>query len=99
METHLDVRGALRIILWCGIAGVLVDFDHLISLFIWRYINPSITEGRIWHTPLFILSCIGICYLGSRLGGLHTKLVLIGIIVVTALVLVFSPWVIWGITG
>jgi len=97
METHLDARSTLRIICWCGIAGILVDFDHFISLLIWRYVNSGISEGRIWHTPLFILSCIGICYLVSRLRGLHNKLVLVGILVATVLVLIYSPWVIWGV--
>lgn len=97
MENRLDARSALRIICWCGIVGVLVDLDHLISLFIWRYINSGITEGRIWHTPVLIISCIGICYLGSRVRGLHSKLVLGGVIMTTTLLLVFSPWVVWGI--
>ena len=97
METNLETRSALRIIWWCGLAGVLVDLDHFISLFAWRYINQSISEGRIWHTPLFILSCIGICYLGSRIPGLHAKLVLGGIVVATVLVLIFSPGVVWSI--
>ena len=94
----METRSALRIVWWCGLASVLVDFDHAISLLLGQYVNQSISEGRIWHTPFFILSCIGICCLGSRLGGLHNKLVLGGIMLATILVLVFSPWVIWGIT-
>jgi len=98
MENYLGSRSALRIVWWCGLVGVLVDLDHLISLLLWEYISPAISEGRIWHTPLFILSCIGICYLGSRVRGLHHKLVLGGAMIMTILVLAFSPWVVWGIT-
>ena len=73
----------------CGIVGVLVDLDHLIALSIWGFVGSEITNGRFWHTPLFIASCIGICYLVPYLRGLYPKLVLIGIITVTLLVLLF----------
>ena len=96
-ENRLDARSALRIVGLCGLVGVLVDLDHLISLIVWRYVNSGITEGRIWHTPLFLIACAGICYLVSRIGGLHFKLVLGGVIMITTLVIVFSPWVVWGI--
>ncbi len=99
MEINLGSRRTLWIIGLCGLAGILVDIDHVIALFIWRYINPSISEGRIWHTPLFIISCISICYLVSRPRGLYTKLVLVGVIIITVLVLIFSSEVIWRLNG
>jgi len=100
MEFHLEARSALRIVGICGIVGVLVDLDHAIALLLWRYWNPAVTEGRIWHTPLFIAACVGICCLGTRIGRLHHRFVLIGaaVTVVTVLVLVYSPLVIWGLT-
>ena len=93
----MEKRTAFYIFGWCGLASLLVDFDHIISLLLWRYVNPTITEGRIWHTPLFILSCLVICYLGTHLRGLYFKLVLIVVVMLTILVLVFSPEVVWGI--
>lgn len=94
----LEAHSTLRIVWWCGLAGVLVDLDHVVSLLLWRYWNPQITEGRLWHTPLFITSCLGICYLGSHIGGLYSRLVLVGVAVVTALVVIYSPEVVWGLT-
>lgn len=93
---RLEKSTALRIFGICGIAGVLVDLDHAISLLLWWYHNPEVSEGRIWHTPLLIISCIGVCYLVSHLPGLHGKLVLISIATATMLVLLFSPWVVWS---
>jgi len=95
----MEAGGALRIFGLCGLAGVLVDLDHVISLLAWRYIDPKVSEGRIWHTPLLILSCIAICYLGAHIRGLYPKLVLIGVLVVTGLVLRFSSLVVWRIMG
>lgn len=86
---------ALFVIGLCGLVGVLVDVDHLISIVLWKYWLPQITEGRILHTPIFVISCLSICYLGARLRGLYPKLVLIGVVVVTVIVLVSSPWFIW----
>ena len=101
METHLDAHSTLRIVWGCGTIGLLVDLDHLISLILWRYWFPWITEGRIWHTPLLLLSCIGICCLGTLGRRLHPKYLLsLGVIVVivTTLILIYSPLVVWGLT-
>ena len=87
---------ALRIFGICGIGGVLVDFDHAVSLLLWWYRNPEITEGRIFHTPVLIISCLAICYLVSHIPGLYSKLVLAWFLVSTILVLLLSPWVIWS---
>lgn len=95
MEVNLGTRRTLCIIGLCGLAGILVDLDHAIALLIWRYINPSLAEGRIWHTPLFIISCIGICCLAPHIRGFCPKLVLVEVVIVTILVLALSPWVIW----
>lgn len=94
----MEKRVALYIFGICGLVGVLVDLDHIISLLLWRYVNSEFTEGRIWHTPLFILSCFGICYLVSHLPRLYSKLVLIGVILVTIFVLIFSPEVVWRLS-
>jgi len=86
---------ALRIFGICGLASVLVDLDHLIAIILWRFWFPQITEGRIWHTPLFILVGSAICYMVSYHGGLRARLVLVGIIVITVLILIYSPLVVW----
>jgi len=91
----MERRGPLLAFGLCGIIGVLVDIDHLIALSIWGHIGTEITNGRFWHTPLFIISCIGICYLGAYLRGLYPKLVLIGVVMLTISVLVFSPHIAW----
>lgn len=97
MGDSMEKRTALYIFGICGLVGILVDLDHFIALLSWWYINPKVAEGRIWHTPLFILSCLGICYLVSHIPRLHGRLVLIGIILATVLTLVFSSVVIWRI--
>ena len=101
METHMDARRTLYVIWWCGLTGVLVDTDHLVSLLLWRFWNPQITEGRIWHAPLLLLSSIIICCLCAFGTRLHLKYFLgMGIVVAvtTALLLMYSPLVVWGLT-
>jgi len=93
----MEARLALRIFGACGLVSVLVDFDHLIAWVLWYYWFPHVSEGRIWHTPVFILTGIAICYMVSRLTGLYPKLVLMGVAIITTLVSVYSPWVVWGI--
>jgi hypothetical protein len=80
----------------CGLAGVLVDLDHFASLILWRYIFPWITEGRLIHTPLFLISCLAICCVGARIPGLYAKLVLVGIVSVTIVVLIWSSYTVWS---
>lgn len=92
----VDGHRALCVIGLCGLIGVLVDVDHAISLLLWRYLLPEITEGRILHTPLLIISCLVICGLGACRSGLYPKLVLVGVLAATVPVLVYSPYVIWG---
>jgi len=95
----MEKWASFRIFWICGLASVLVDLDHAISLLLWWHITPEISEGRIWHTPLFIISCILICYMVSYLRGLYLKLVLVGgVIVATTLVLVYSPYIVWRLT-
>ncbi len=95
----VESHSTLHIFWICGLASILVDVDHAISLLLWRYVNNQIAEGRIWHTPLFILTSIAICYLGAHLRGLYSRLVLVGVVAITVLVLTYSPHVVWGITG
>lgn|GEM_PF-2526747 len=47
-----------------GVAGVLVDADHLF----WGY--------RAWHLPLFVLSCLVLIGCFAYIGGLYLRLVL-----------------------
>jgi len=92
----METSCALLIFGLCGLAGVLVDTDHLVSILLWKTVDSSITEGRIFHTPLFILACVVICYLVSCVAGLHAKLVLGGVLTLTITVLLYSPLVIWS---
>lgn len=94
----MDARASLRIFWISGLTGVLVDVDHGVALILWRWVNPSISEGRLWHTPLFVASSIIAGYLVSHIGGLYSKLVLTLLLVITALVICFSPWVVWSYT-
>ena len=93
----METRLALRVFWACGLAGVLVDLDHFIAWVLGYYWLPSVNQGRIWHAPLFILVGVVICYMVSRITGLYPKLVLIGVAVTTVLVIVWSPWVTWGL--
>ena len=79
-KPRVEVLRALLVIGTCGVVGVLVDLDHALSLFLWRYVDSSIVEGRLWHTPAFLLSCLTLSYLGPRFAGLHLKLVLMAMI-------------------
>jgi hypothetical protein len=89
----------------CGLASVLVDVDHVIALFLWKQGIP-ITEGRIWHTPIFIISSLVICCMVSYLGGLHIKpflrriLISMSLIIgaITVFVLLGSPFVVWRLS-
>lgn len=94
----VETRRALCVFGLCGLASVLVDVDHVIALFLWKTGLPGITEGRILHTPVFIMACIGICCMVSRLRGLYSKLVLGAVLLTTILVLTLSPQVVWGWT-
>ena len=94
-RNRIGTRRALCVVGLCGLVGVLVDIDHIIPIFFpqYRWFN-----GRIGHAPLFVISSIAICYMGSRIRGLQPKLVLVGVATVTALVLWLSPWIRWGLT-
>ena len=90
IETH----SPLYIIGICGFAGVLVDLDHII-----QYIAQNqYIQSRLWHSPLFVISCLAICYMGTHIRGLYFRMVLILVAIITVLVLVYSPHVIWGLT-
>lgn len=54
----------------CGIVGILVDIDHLISHFNGR-------SGHFLHTPILIIAGIIICGALAYLGGLLIRMVLI----------------------
>ena len=68
---HYKVRGMpLWVIGSCGLAGVLVDSDHLFAYWITGHIS------RMAHIPLAIISCIVLCSVGACCGRLYCKLVL-----------------------
>ena len=100
MATGMDARHTFRVFGLCGLVGVLVDVDHAIALLLWQYVNSSITEGRLSHTPLFIITSLAACGVCTYLGRLHHKpiLTLVGVIVVIImlLVLIYSPFVVWS---
>lgn len=87
---------ALSAFCLCGTLGVLVDLDHFASVALWRYVDSTIVEGRIFHTPLLIASCLLVCGMGAHPSRLHPKLVLMSIFMfaATTLVLVYSPLVV-----
>jgi hypothetical protein len=55
----------LCVSLCCGIAGVLIDADHLIA-----YYYIQVQGGRFSHTAVFFLSCAVLCMLVTYLGRL-----------------------------
>jgi hypothetical protein len=93
----MEGRTTLYILGVCGLASVLVDLDHAVSLIWWRFFDSTLTEGRICHAPLFTLASLAFCGMVPFTRGLYNKLVLIGAIVVTILLLIYSPYVFWGI--
>ena len=96
VENYMERHTTFLVFGFCGLAGILVDFDHAVSLLLHWYHNPEVSEGRIFHTSLLIISCLAICYLVSRIPGLYSKLVLVAIGASTLLVLLVSPWVVWS---
>ena len=72
----MEGRLALLIFGLCGLAGILVDADHLVALVWWQYIDHSLSEGRIFHPYLFLASSIILCCVVSYLGRYALKLVL-----------------------
>ena len=95
----VDGHSALLTFGLCGLVGVLVDIDHFISPVLWRYAFPWITEGRLFHTPLLIITGLIICYTYTCLGRLHRRFILIGVgmLAITVAILIFSPWVVWSL--
>jgi hypothetical protein len=67
MEVYTKVFwDALLVGIYCGVVGVLVDFDHIIAFILKR----DNTDAKILHTPLFIIT--GIVFIGiiAYIGGL-----------------------------
>lgn len=72
----METRSAFRIFWICGLASVLVDFDHAYSVAIHYAFYPSVVEGRILHPLIFLIVCCLLGYLSAYLGRLYCKLVL-----------------------
>jgi len=71
---HYQVLGVpLWVGLLCGFISVLVDLDHIIAYYWVRGL-----DGRFLHTPLLIISCCVLCYLGACLARLFFRVVLRG---------------------
>lgn len=69
---NYKVRGVpLWVIGICGLAGVLVDLDHLLPYWITNLTCPAAA-----HTPLAIISCIILCGIGAYCGRLYYRMVL-----------------------
>jgi len=64
-------RNALLAFVICGIAGVLIDVDHLIS-----YCFVPEWDRHFLHAPLLIASCAVLVGLGAYLGGLLIRQIL-----------------------
>ncbi len=68
---YFKVRGVpLWIIVICGLAGVLVDLDHLFSYWITGHTSQQA------HIPLAIISCIILCGISAYCGRLYYRMVL-----------------------
>ena len=71
---HHQMLGVpLWIIGLCGLVGVLVDIDHIIS----HYWLTNL-DARFLHTPLLAISCIVLFSLGAYIAGLLCWMVLGG---------------------
>jgi len=68
---HLLRSQSLRIICYCGIAGILVDIDHPIA-----YYWLTGLDTRFLHIPLLISSSIVLCGCYAYIGGLYVRMVL-----------------------
>ncbi len=68
---------ALRIGLLCGIAGILLDVDHLIKSILWPEL-PVVPYSRFLHAPLLIACSVALVGIGAYIGGLYIKVVLKG---------------------
>ena len=79
MGFSMDAKRTFCVICYCGLIGVLVDFDHIIALAI-RYVSygETIYSTRFLHTPLLIgsgLVLLGCC---TYYSGLYIKYILKG---------------------
>ena len=68
---YMGPGNALLVFGICGIVGVLVDLDHVISY----YLVPQ-WSGRFLHTPLLVVSSAVLCGLITYIGGLFIRMVL-----------------------
>jgi hypothetical protein len=55
------------VVICCGLAGVLIDADHLIAYY------SQIEGGRFLHLPVLVLGCLVLCSLIAYCGGLLLK--------------------------
>lgn len=77
MGFGLDARRALRIVCYCGLAGVLPDIDHLIAWVVCHISNGATNySSRFLHTPLLIGVGIVFCCCCAYLGRLYLKYLL-----------------------
>ena len=73
----MDAGLAFRIICYSGLAGILVDIDHIIFWIVQYFTKGELAfTGRVLHTPLLIGSGIVLLGCGAYLGGLYIKYLL-----------------------
>ena len=63
---NLQVGVPLRVLLLCGLVGILVDLDHIIAYY-------KGWEGRCLHTPLLIISSLVLGGCSTYRGGLYLR--------------------------
>ena len=71
LRSCLEMRSTLYTFILCGIAGVLVDFDHVLKFFLF----PT-QDWRFLHTSLLLIGCSALCCCGAYIGGLYFGCVL-----------------------
>jgi hypothetical protein len=68
----VDAVIALHPFWFCGMVGVLVDFDHVIQMLWFK----EMLIGRFLHTPIFIMCGIVLCCACAYIGRLGVQYLL-----------------------
>lgn len=79
MGFSMDARRAFHLVCYFGIAGVLVDIDHVIAWAV-RYLSngETIYSTRFLHTSILFGSGIVLLGCGAYLGRLYLQYILKG---------------------
>ncbi len=76
MGIVVETRHALRIFGICGLASVLVDIDHPITMLLIRPSHPEFENWRFLHPYIFLVAGVLASCLVTYLGGLYILCVL-----------------------